>query len=148
VLTVSLIASIYIVAADRVVDPETTLLVADTILLAVEAAVVLSYLYLVRASLAAKASVELLLRGELAPAFWLGFITCGLVIPLAMEAVLLGPMDDAGPAMRLVATTVAVVPALLGGYLLRHLVLTAAIKSPLVVIGRLAPIPASPRLVT
>ena len=148
VLTVSLITSIYVVVTDNVVVPEDRLIVADTLLLAVEAAVVFSYLYLVRASLAAKASVGLLLSGGLAPAFWLGFVTCGLLVPLALEAVLLGPMDTARPATRLAATAVAVVPALLGGYILRHLVMTAAIKAPLVVIGRLASVPGSPRLLS
>ncbi len=148
VLTVSLITSIYVVITDNVVEPEARLLAADALLLAVEVAVLFSYLYLVRAPLAAKASVELLIRGELAPVFWLGFVTCGLLIPLALEAILLGPMDTSRPVVRLAATGVAVVPALLGGYLLRHLVITAAIKAPLVVIGRLAPIPGRPRLIS
>jgi len=42
----------------------------------------------------------------------------------------------------------AVAPALLGGYVLRHLVITAGVKAPLVVIGRLVPIPGRPRLVS
>ncbi len=126
--------------------PARSLIIADAILLPMEAAVVMSYLYLVRASSAAKASVEALLGGGLSVYFWVGFVILGLVYPLGIELVLLDTMDNFEPGERLTVTAVGMVPGLAGGYVLRHLIMAAAIKGPLVVIGRLVPVPGRPRL--
>ncbi len=146
-MAVTLITSIYVNVTDNLVEPETNLFAADAVLLAIEAMVALSYLYIVRSSLAAKASADSLLRGELSVLFWAGFVTCGLIVPLTLELILLGFLDDSGSVTRLAVTIAAVAPALLGGYILRHLVITAGVKAPLVVIGRFVPMPGRPRLV-
>ncbi len=153
-MAVTLILSIYVVVADvdavadQLVKHENQLLKADIILLVIEAIVVFSYLYLVRASLAAKASVESLVRGDLSGYFWPGFVVLGLLVPLAMELTLLAFLDTADAEARMAVAIVATAPGLLGGYVLRHLIMAAAIKGPLVVIGRLVPIPGRPRLIS
>jgi formate-dependent nitrite reductase membrane component NrfD len=147
-MSVTLILSIYVVVADRVVEAEEQLLKADSVLLAIEAFVVFSYLYLVRASVAAKASVESLIRGDLSSFFWLGFIVLGLMVPLSVELTILTSLEDAGPEGRMAVTLVGLVPGLAGGYILRHLIMSAAMRSPLVVIGRIVPLPGKPRLVS
>jgi formate-dependent nitrite reductase membrane component NrfD len=146
-MAVSLVAAIYVAAWDKVVAPEEKLFIADSILLVIEALVVFSYLYLVRASVAAKASVDSLLRGDLATVFWMGFVILGLLVPLSMEITLLGPLEDEGTAERTILAVIGLAPGLVGGYILRHLIMSAAIKGPLVVIGRMVPVPGGPRLV-
>ncbi len=147
VMAISLVTAIYVAATGNIVEPETRLLALDAILLVVEAAVFLSYVYLVRSALAGKASVESLLSGNLAPMFWLGFILAGLVVPLVLELILLGPLAGAAQTTRLTATAFAMIPGLLGGYVLRHLIIAAGVRAPLVVIGILAPLPGRPRLI-
>jgi formate-dependent nitrite reductase membrane component NrfD len=147
-MAIGLIASVYVAFTGNAVGPEDRLLAADSILLVMEAIVVFSYLYLVRASLAAKASVDSLLWGDLSGFFWLGFVVLGLLAPLAMEVTLLAFLDEASSAGRTAVAIVAFVPGLIGGYILRHLIMAAAIKGPLVVIGRLVPIPGRPRLIS
>ncbi len=145
-MSVTLILSIYMVLEDKVVAAESHLLRADIVLLVIEAFVVFSYLYLVRANLAAKASVDSLVRGDLSVYFWIGFIVLGLMIPLSMELTLLESLEDAGMEERMGVALLGLIPGLAGGYMLRHLVMSAAIKGPLVVVGRLVPLPGRPRL--
>ena len=147
VMAVSLAASIYVAGWDKPVGPEEELLTADSILLVIEALVVFSFLYLIRVSPAAKASVDSLVRGDLAGVFWMGFIVMGLMVPLSMELTLLASLEDAGTAERTIVSVIGLAPGLVGGYILRHLIMSAAIKGPLVVIGRMVPVPGGPRLV-
>ncbi|MDP6549314.1 MAG: polysulfide reductase NrfD [Dehalococcoidia bacterium] len=146
-MSVTLILSVYMVVANKVVAVESQLLKADIVLLVIEAFVVFSYLYLVRASLAAKASVDSLLRGDLSLIFWVGFVVLGLLIPLSTELALLDTLEEASQEERMAVALLGLIPGLAGGYILRHLVMSAAIRGPLVVIGRLVPLPGRPRLI-
>jgi len=146
-MSVTLILSVYMVVEDKVVAVESHLLKADIVLLLIEAFVVFSYLYLVRANLAAKASVDSLLRGDLSAYFWMGFVVLGLLIPLSTEVTLLAILEEEGLKERMAVALLGLIPGLAGGYILRHLVMSAAIKGPLVVVGRLVPLPGRPRLI-
>jgi formate-dependent nitrite reductase membrane component NrfD len=108
---------------------------ADLGLLALEGMVVALYLALAHGTVAARASARLLLAGELAPRFWGGVVGAGLVLPFALElvAVLTRPADPSLPA--------AAALGLLGGFLLRLLVIEAGVKMPLVAAGMLFSLP-------
>ncbi len=146
-MAVSLVLAVYMVVTGDAAAGEASILRTDTALIALEAVVVFCYLYLVRSTLAGKASADALVRGDLAPLFWGGFIVLGLVIPFVLELVLLGPLGDASGTARLAAAAAAVGPGLLGGYVLRHLVVAGGVKGPLIVFGRAVAVPARPRFV-
>lgn len=88
----------------------------DTVLVALEIVVLLIYVLLLRGSgnEVARGIASRWLSGKAAPAFWLGMVGCGLLLPFA--AYLAG---------GIVAATVAPVLVLAGGCLLRFLVVYA-----------------------
>lgn len=88
---------------------------------------VVLYLYLQIASARARASVDLLLRGPVAVAFWAGVIGVGLVVPLALiSAETATPSTAARAALEISAEC----GVLIGGYLLRRVILAAGVRSP------------------
>ncbi|MBI4318331.1 MAG: polysulfide reductase NrfD, partial [Chloroflexi bacterium] len=80
-------------------------------------------------TVAARESVRLLLRGNLAVAFLAGVIGVGLVIPLVLTVT----AYLAGGGLAAVAPVLAVagVLTLVGGYLFRHCMLKAGIYAPI-----------------
>lgn len=72
-----------------------------------------------------RASASLLLKGRLAWGFWLGLVGAGLLAPLAL--VINSVVQDGD--LRLIRT--ACVLGLLGGLILRRLILAAGIRAPL-----------------
>jgi formate-dependent nitrite reductase membrane component NrfD len=101
----------------------------DLLLLMLETIVVIFYLQAAHRTDEARASVQLLLRGRLAAMFWLGLIVLGLAIPLALETVsFLGKME-VGSSIWIIRT--ASVSGLIGGLILRRLVLAAGVRTPL-----------------
>lgn len=71
-----------------------------------------------------------LLVGKFAPAFWIGFIAVGLVGPAIIETIL---MRRAGAGSERVGTVAANAGVLVGGFLLRYLIVVAALPVTLVV---------------
>ena len=98
---------------------------ADMVLLITEAIAV--YLYLAIVADRAPESVALLLRGKLSGLFWGGFLVAGLAVPLVIEYAVAGTRGS--PA----ATLIAGLLLLIGGFLMRLLILAAGIRAPLVV---------------
>ena len=104
------------------------LLQADGVLIVLEILLIILYLYGMKLGTVAKASVMNVVRGRLAGLFWVGLVAIGLVIPLVSEW--------AGDW-----TFLPTVCTLIGGYLLRHIVVMAGIKIPLSAQGVIIPIP-------
>ncbi len=77
-------------------------------------------------SVTARDSVAGILRGSVAPVFWLGVVLFGIVVPIVMVA----PFSVAQEASTVVFA-VAAVCAILGGIALRYVILKAGLYSPL-----------------
>jgi len=136
-MTVSLIHSIYLfVQAETqggrfgTMMAENSLLAAGSALLVIEAVVIFVYLYLVRTVRAGKPSVDSLISGEHALFFWSTCVVMGLIIPLSIQLTGAVLLDDNAVGTRASAAAVAALPTgLWGGYVLRHLIMAAAIKA-------------------
>lgn len=101
---------------------------ADMILVIAEAMTIYLYLTLVRDR--APDAASLLLKGQLAGLFWGGFLFAGLLLPLVIEFVTAVTHEGASwPFVPLLAGLFL----LLGGFLMRLLILAAGIRSPLMV---------------
>ena len=98
----------------------------DIILVAAE--VVIIYLYLTLVYDRAPEAATLLLKGKLSGLFWGGFLGAGLLVPVAIE--FFSWMNREGAPQPL-APVVAGVFLLVGGFLMRLLILAAGIRSPL-----------------
>ncbi len=72
-----------------------------------------------------RASTRLLLKGRLSKKFWFGLIVMGLLIPLVL--VIGAVMQDGGLSI----VRIACVFGLIGGFILRRLILAAGIRTPL-----------------
>lgn len=77
-------------------------------------------------STAARYSVMRVLRGNIAPVFWLGVVLIGMVVPAAV----LAPFALSGQAST-AAFAVAAVLVIIGGVALRYVILKAGVYSPL-----------------
>jgi formate-dependent nitrite reductase membrane component NrfD len=96
------------------------------ILIVVEAMAI--YLYLTLVFDRAPEAASLLLTGKLSRLFWGGFLVVGLLLPVVIEY--FASMMHEGVSQSLV-TLVAGVLLLIGGFLMRLLILAAGIRSPL-----------------
>lgn len=114
-----------------------TLRKADLVLLALEALVIVLYLSLSRASVAARASGALLTVGALAPRFWGGVMLAGLMVPFIIQILEVATPLPGEAGWAIVSSGLG----LLGGLLLRHVVIAAGVKSPLNAAGMLFPAP-------
>lgn len=97
--------------------------------LAIELVAALSHLYvaLTGPSKVARESAMLLYSGGLAPLFWGGFVFVGVVIPIALAALLLALRGRAEASVRLCSTLTILssVCVLVGGFLIKHCFLMA-----------------------
>lgn len=76
--------------------------------------------------IAAKYSVMRVLRGNIAPIFWLGVVLIGIIVPIAI----LAPLSLSQQAST-AAFVIAAVFVIIGGVALRYVILKAGIYSPL-----------------
>jgi formate-dependent nitrite reductase membrane component NrfD len=97
----------------------------DAVLLALEMFVLIVFLYNAYRTIESRFSARRILSGPVAPAFWIGVIACGLVIPFFLE---LQPGHG-------FAATLAAVLGLFGGLCLRFTVLAGGNISPIVAGG-------------
>ncbi len=88
------------------------------------------YLYLTLVFARAPDAARLLLKGQLAGLFWGGFLVAGLLLPLLIESVAAVIFEGSSPPLMPVLAGAFL---LLGGFLMRLLILAAGIRSPLVV---------------
>ncbi|MFQ5829898.1 MAG: NrfD/PsrC family molybdoenzyme membrane anchor subunit [Candidatus Methylomirabilia bacterium] len=110
---------------------------ADLLLLALEAVVIACYLGLTHATAGSRASVALLTRGALATRFWAGVVAAGLMLPFLIQLVEVTGAIPTAASLSLVSS----LAGLLGGLLLRHVVVTGGVKEPLSVAGVLLTLP-------
>lgn len=99
----------------------------DMLLIVIEA--IAMYLYMTVVFSRAPEAVNLLIKGKLSRLFWVGFVTIGLVIPLGMEYLASTMPADTN---RSLVMLVAGVLLLIGGFMMRQLILAAGIRTPLV----------------
>jgi len=112
----SLAPSVHLSSYEMVRQIQEQLHLIDTVLVALEIVVLLIYVLLLRGSgnAVARKVASRWISGKVAPAFWLGMVVCGLLLPFAAYL--------AGGAA---ASVVAPVLVLAGGCLLRFLVVYA-----------------------
>lgn len=121
-LAVLLLAS-FNESADRLLSIADYLLVA----LVVYAVFVAIYFWVATySSVTARDSAVRVLRGNIAPAFWLGVVLLGIIIPFFMVAPL-SLADNTSTAVF----AVAAVCAIIGGVMLRYVILKGGLYSPL-----------------
>lgn len=101
----------------------------DAALIATEMVITALYVYGMKLITAARGSVREIISGALAPLFWIGFVVIGLVIPLM--SVFFGG-----------STLLSSLCGLIGGFLLRYVVLRGGIKMPLSAQGITIPLSA------
>lgn len=128
-----------IVAAGNGSMEETFLLISDMILIALESLVIFLYLQATHTTAASRTSASLLMTGSLAPYFWGGVVLLGLIIPFFAE--LIQYQAESSSLMIILAC----IFGLLGGLLLRHVVVAAGVKAPLNVAGILVQTPSKTR---
>ena len=100
----------------------------DTILLVLEAVVIIMYLQATHRVPESRESARLVLTGSVAPLFWFGVALCGLIIPLVLELVGVYVLEGSGATA---VTVVATVSGLFGGLCLRQVVLSGGVQAPL-----------------
>ncbi len=110
-------------SADRIVAVANVMLGA----LVVYAIAVAVYLWVTTyEGQAARDSVRLVLRGRVAPVFWVGVVLIGMVVPLAIVAPLALTQQ-----VSLAGFVLAAVFAVVGGIALRYVILRAGVYTPL-----------------
>jgi formate-dependent nitrite reductase membrane component NrfD len=97
-----------------------------------EAIVLSSYLGVMRSRSAG--SVKTLTRGKLAKAFWGGAVFAALIVPFVMEA--LKAFIPPSPAPLMILSLLGGIIGLIGGYMLRHVVVYGGTRVPLNVQGQ------------
>ena len=100
----------------------------DILLLAAEIFVLIFYLQATHRVPESRASARVVLRGEVAMLFWLGVALIGILVPLTLE--ILGVFVFTG-SMAKIAVIVGTVCGILGGFILRQVVLAGGIHAPL-----------------
>ena len=122
-----IVSSVLEIASPKTAEFVTRLESADMILIIAEAIAI--YLYLTLVFDRAPEAASLLLTGKLSRLFWGGFLVVGLLVPMVIEY--FASMMHEGVSQSLV-TLVAGVLVLIGGFLMRLLILAAGIRSPLI----------------
>lgn len=122
-----IVSSVLGITSPKTAEFMTHLESADMILIIVEAMAI--YLYLTLVFDRAPEAARLLLTGKLSLLFWGGFLFVGLLLPVVIEY--FASMMHEGVSQSL-ATLMAGVFLLIGGFLMRLLILAAGIRSPLI----------------
>jgi formate-dependent nitrite reductase membrane component NrfD len=138
-MTVSLVFSIVKLAGgEGTVQHLTNLARFNFFLIILEAIVLGIYLNVMKSR--AAGSVKTLTRGKLSKAFWGGVVVAALFVPFVVEA--LKSFIPTGPASLLVLALIGGITGLIGGYMLRHVVVYGGTRIPLNVQGqKVAPPP-------
>lgn len=101
---------------------------ADILLIVAEIFVIIFYLQATHRLPESRASAKLVLAESVAPLFWIGVAGLGLIVPLVLE--IAGAFALVGGGAEIVAI-VASVSGVVGGLLLRQVVLAGGIHAPL-----------------
>jgi len=103
----------------------THLAAIDLVVEALEVFILIVFLYNAYRTVESRFSAKRILSGAVAPAFWLGVVACGLVIPFFLEL-------QASHGMTL---TLAALLGLVGGLCLRYTILAGGVISPIIAAG-------------
>jgi len=106
----------------------------DVFIIIVEALIICFYLLRMHRLETARTSVTMLTRGRLAAPFWGGVVAAALVVPFVFE-VCKAYVFIANPAALLVLTVVSSIIGLVGGFMLRYVVIYGGTRAPLSVEG-------------
>jgi len=132
-MTASLVFSIVKLAGgEGTVQHLTNLARFNFFSLILEAIVLGTYLNVMKSR--APGSVKTLTRGKLAKAFWGGVVVAALIVPFVVEA--LKSFIAVSPASLLVLALIGGIMGLIGGYMLRHVVVYGGTRIPLNVQGQ------------
>jgi formate-dependent nitrite reductase membrane component NrfD len=113
----------------------------DTVLILIEGLVVFFYLQGSHLLETSRNSIRQILRGDLALPFWLGFVLLGLALPIAVSLAQQSSIPSSAMASSLHALFVGV-PGLVGGYMLRYVIVAGGIRIPMNVEGvMVSPLP-------
>jgi len=100
---------------------------ADILLVILEMIVLAFYLQATHRVPESRASAQLVLAGSVAPLFWGGVVFLGLLAPLAIDLVGFGSTGGGAVACALLASVCGII----GGLILRQVVLSGGIHAPL-----------------
>ena len=125
IMAVILIASL---AGGTYAEPIHSLARIDMVIIILEMFVLGFYLQGTHRAPESRASARLVLIGAIAPMFWFGVVLLGLAVPLTLD--LVGVFSLSGGA-AVSATLIASICGILGGLLLRQVILSAGIHAPL-----------------
>jgi len=107
----------------------------DILAIVAEMLVIVFYVQAAHATPESRASRELLLRGRVAVPFWVGVIGVGLTVPLIIQVFEYTSGETAAGALlsnqAALMAVVASLLGLLGGLLLRYVVLACGVRAPL-----------------
>jgi len=133
--------SAYSLSTGSSVEPPLMLLARyDAFVIILEALIICFYLIRMYRLTAARTSAYLVTKGSLAVHFWGGVVIAGLAVPFAFE-VYNTYLPIANPMTVLVLTAVASIIGLIGGFMLRYVVVSGGTRTPLNVEGVLVPPP-------
>jgi polysulfide reductase chain C len=108
-------------------------------IIVIEAIFIFFYLWRMYRLIVARISAQMMISGSLAALFWGGLVVVGLVVPFIAE-LLKAYLAIADPVTMLVLTVIATIPGLIGGFILRHIIIAAGMRNPLNVQGVLVPL--------
>jgi protein NrfD len=132
-MAASLLFSVYgLSGGEASAEPLPGLARFNFLVILLEAIVLSSYLGVMRSR--AAGSVKTLTRGKLARTFWGGVVFAALVVPFVIEA--LKAFIPLSPAPLLALALLGGIIGLLGGYMLRHVVVYGGTRVPLNVQGQ------------
>lgn len=116
----------------------------EAFIIIVEALILGFYLWRMRRVIAARDSVRIVTKGNLAAGFWVGVVAAGLVVPLAFAVyhIYLSAVD---PLAVVILTIVASIIGLVGGFMLRYIVVAGGTSAEINVEGVLVPLPETSR---
>lgn len=101
----------------------------DLLLLLFEAALIAFYVYVSHQTQASRYAALVMLKGWLSPLFWIGIVLLGILVPLFAESALLLKQISHELASALL------ILGIVGGYALRHVIVSAGIKTPIQALG-------------
>jgi formate-dependent nitrite reductase membrane component NrfD len=116
----------------------------NAIVIIVEALILYFYLWRMRKVVASRASVHSVTRGNLAAHFWGGVVVAGLLIPFVFE-IYKTYLLVSDPMAMFILVIVASVIGLIGGFMLRYVIIAGGISTPLNVKGVFVPRPTTYR---
>jgi len=132
-------------AGSAVEQPLRLLARYDAFIIIFEALIICFYLWRMHQLTAGRTSARMVIRGSLAVPFWGGVVAVGLVVPFAFE-VYKTYLSTIDPLALLTLTAVASILGLVGGFLLRYIVIAGGTRTPLNVEGVLIPLPDTDRV--